>query len=131
MADVPGVNDELRRIRKRIDARHGLLEGANHVFVGRLVESDMTVADLYKVQAAAVHHGVVCVLAKGYAALHSPQQAGARPLHAFEKAAPVDAVRAQELLCDCLIIHNLLSIPDAVRNYSPTLRRSVNSSVGI
>jgi hypothetical protein len=40
------MDHERRLGRQRIDATHRLLEGAERIGVGRLVEADMAVADL-------------------------------------------------------------------------------------
>src|SRR5579863_5712297 len=48
MAEVAGVNDEFRRVRKRIDLLDRRLKGTRHVGIGGLGKPDVTVADLNK-----------------------------------------------------------------------------------
>ena len=50
MGNVAGVDDEGRRRRHRVDLGDRLLKGAERIGIGRLVEADMTIADLQKGQ---------------------------------------------------------------------------------
>src|SRR6185369_9566145 len=90
------MDHECRLGRQRIDAPDGLLEGAERVGVGRLVESDVTVADLQERQPARLlrHGGVDDAKRAGHAAGDGPEDAGAGPGHAFEHFAPAHALAA-------------------------------------
>src|SRR5947208_7973577 len=96
MADVSGVQDELGSDRQRINLVDGSLEGTDDIRVGRLVESHVTVADLHKCKFAFVHLGRVAAMAKAIAVEHTAfeyaDSASARPCHAAEKSAAVDAI---------------------------------------
>jgi hypothetical protein len=62
MSKVAGVNDELGRLRQRVDAVHGLLEGGGHILIWRPVEPDVAVADLDEPQLTVAlrhHHAAV------------------------------------------------------------------------
>lgn len=55
MGDVATVQDEFRRMRERFDFCHGGFESSDHVGIGRLVETHVTIADLDEAQS----HGLV------------------------------------------------------------------------
>src|SRR5581483_5151806 len=93
VAEVTGMNQELRLIRQRIDLVHGRLEGRNHIRIGWLVEADVSVADLNEVE---LSPSVLFVLAEcpgaQNTATHGPDDSRAGPSHAFQKPPAVDAV---------------------------------------
>ena len=50
MRQVPGVQNEIRRCGQGVDFGDGLLEGADDIGVGRLVKTDVAVADLHEAE---------------------------------------------------------------------------------
>src|SRR5207248_3222517 len=83
VAEVAGVNDEVGRLRHRVDAVDGLLEGGGHIRVWRFVEPDVAVADLDKCEI--LTSGAGRLIAKDFgpenAATHGVDNAGAYPAH--------------------------------------------------
>src|SRR5262249_8266208 len=70
-----------------------LLERAERVRVGGLVEAHMAVADLQEGEAGGLRHGLADKAERGrHAARHRPQDAGSGPGHAFQHLATADAV---------------------------------------
>jgi hypothetical protein len=76
------------------------VQRSGHVLVGRLVEADLTVADLNEAEVRSVRavrgSTVFCRGGKEpgrwHAASHRPQKAGAGPGHAAEKTASIDSI---------------------------------------
>ena len=50
LREIAGVQDEIRRLRQRIDPRDGLAEGRGDIGIRRLVKADVAVADLHEVE---------------------------------------------------------------------------------
>src|SRR5205814_4582684 len=48
MRQVAGVENEIRRRRQRVDLGHRFLQGAEHILVSLLVETNVAVADLHE-----------------------------------------------------------------------------------
>ena len=93
MTEIACVQNEIRRLWQRVNFGNRLLQCSDHVFISFFIESDMAVADLRKGEVAArgVRRGAENFRGKD-AATYGPKQSRARPRHAFEKAAPIDAV---------------------------------------
>jgi len=72
------------------------LQRGVHIGIGRLVESDVAVADLYELKAI-VPAGLTEQLRGRYAAGHRPHDTGAGPCHAAQESAPVNAIGAQSV----------------------------------
>src|SRR5262249_15150598 len=96
VADVARMQDEFWVDRERVDPVDRRFQRADHVGIRRLVESHVAVADLHETQLA--RGDDACRAAQRVrlenAALHEKQRARARPGHAAEKPAPVNAVLA-------------------------------------
>ena len=101
MRQVAGVEDELRRRGQGVDLGDRLLQRAEHVLVRFLVEPDVTVADLHERKVSGNGRFGFCCDDIGWpqnaggkdAARTGPKHPRAGPGHAFEKAAPVEAIR--------------------------------------
>ena len=93
MGDVAGVDHEGRLLRQRADLGDRLLKRRQRVRVGRLVEADMAVADLQEGEGGGFRRLRLAEQAERFrhAAGDCPQNAGARPDHAFEGVAAADA----------------------------------------
>src|SRR5579864_8841418 len=97
MADITGVDHEVRTRRQRIDLIHRCFEGADHIRVRRFIESHVAITDLYKGEFSL---GVIwtdaCKVTEAVrvqdSALNNTKCPGARPGHAFEKTAAVDSI---------------------------------------
>ena len=50
MRQISGMNQEVRRLRQRIDLVDGNLQRSVHIGIGGLVESDVAVADLHELK---------------------------------------------------------------------------------
>src|SRR5260370_15534292 len=50
LTQITGVNDEIRRVRHRVDFVDCRLQSSGNVRVGRLVKADVAVADLNKAE---------------------------------------------------------------------------------
>src|SRR5258706_13360072 len=95
MRDVASVDQEIRLRRRVVIFRDGFGQSGGDVFVSVLVETDMAVAYLNKAESARRGFQIM-LLAKHprnrNSRGHGPEQTGARPLHALQKAAPVDTI---------------------------------------
>src|SRR6185437_13633615 len=102
MAQVAGVDDEIRLLRQSIDAVHGSLQGRHDIGVGRLVETHVAVADLDEVQSRSTSLAVLAAFeeVRGGNSFggDGPQQSGAGPCHAFQKASTIETVGAVALI---------------------------------
>src|SRR5436305_14552945 len=86
MSDIAGVDHEGRFYRHRLDFADRLLERADRVGIGRLVEADMAVADLQEAQPGrlgGLRRADKAERAR-YPARNGPEHAGAGPGHAFQ-----------------------------------------------
>src|SRR5579859_3844685 len=98
MADVTGVQNELRRIGQGVDLVHGGLERADDVRIRRFVEAHVAIADLHKTQPShfvGLHIGThLGSERKGlqHSALNHAERTSAGPSHAFQKSAAVNSV---------------------------------------
>jgi hypothetical protein len=100
MRQVASVQYEIRRGGEGIDLGNGLLQGGNYIRVGRLVKTDVAVADLDEAEISRGGHGTVrgCRAERAedsraqHATADRPQHPGANPGHAFQEPAPVHAV---------------------------------------
>src|SRR5690349_14023758 len=95
VADIARVDHEAGLHRQQLDPVDRLAECRERIRIGRLVETDMAVADLkegercghgFRGKRLAEAHGLWKAAAKG------PEDPGARPSHAVEKAPAVNAV---------------------------------------
>jgi hypothetical protein len=101
LADVAGVQQQIRRKPKPVDLIQRQFLGPGHILVGRFVEADVAIADLHKTEPGSTmgrrlagRFGSSCEeLRCGYAARHCPKQARACPRHAAQKVSPVDSIR--------------------------------------
>jgi len=93
MADVAGVDHEGRFDRHGVDPDDGFLQRAERVRIGRLVEADMTVADLQERHPGGFGGECRADQPEGtrHAARNGPQHPGAGPGHAFQDPAAADA----------------------------------------
>src|ERR1700757_3143666 len=93
VSDVAGMDDKGRLCRHRVDLGDRLLKGAERIGISRLVEADMTVADLQKGEVARFRVGGGSLADEAqrtrHAAAHGPENAGARPGHALQQPAAV------------------------------------------
>ena len=96
MADIAGVDQQLRAVAPLPHQLDRLAERAGRVGVRRVVEADMAVADLHEGEVAgrlrrgrlrAGQHGRA-----GHPARHGPEHAAAGPQHAGQRAAAIDRV---------------------------------------
>src|SRR5580692_10668549 len=101
MADVAGVQQEVWLVRQPIDLAHCRLQGHDHVWISRLVESHVAIADLHEAEITRFVSVPNCVLGEGPrnrdAAAQSPNQASACPCHTLQKTAAIDAVVVEVL----------------------------------
>src|SRR5215469_6213401 len=107
MGDVACVDHECRFLRQGVDLGDRLLERAQRVRIGRLVEADMAIADLQEGKTAALGRLRFTHYSERvrHAAGNAPQHASAAPGHALQNFAPADAVS----LIDFTHFANLLS----------------------
>src|SRR5215831_3657531 len=93
MRDVPSVNHKGRLRRQRLDLDDGLLERADHIGIGRLVEADVTIAYLQKIELARLssERPVDDSDRPGHTPRDRPQNACPRPRHAFQYFPPAHA----------------------------------------
>src|SRR5580698_1942474 len=93
MREVAGVNEKLRLHWKRVDFVDRGLHCSDDVRISRLVESDVTVADLDKREVVLRRFRVGSEQFRGgYAPGDRPDDTGSGPGHALKKASAVDAV---------------------------------------
>ena len=94
MTDIAGMNDELRRMRKRVDFVYGGLQRGGDIRIRGLVESDMAIADLDEVKFALGSGGRSLAESPRAedAAADGPENSGAGPSHALQESASIDAV---------------------------------------
>jgi hypothetical protein len=87
LTKIAGVDDEVRFVGHGVDLVDCDLERSRNVWIGRLVEADVAVADLHKGEVRAfadIFAGVFGEYARcGNATAHRPDQACARPCHAL------------------------------------------------
>ncbi len=91
----PGVQEQVRGVRKPVDFVERQLQGAGDILVGRFVEADVAVADLDEAEARSSRSSVGGSgekFRRWYAPCQAPQQSGARPGHTTKKVSPVDAI---------------------------------------
>src|SRR5579872_5214621 len=98
MADIASVQNELRLFGESVNLIHRSLQGGNHVWVRRLIEAHVAVADLRKAQ---LPHFVGLHLRthvrgesarRQYSAFDYAQRAGSGPGHALQKTPSVDSI---------------------------------------
>src|SRR5579863_7701750 len=93
MTEVARVNDEFRRVRKRIDLLDRRLKCTRHVGIGGLGKPDVTVADLNKTKFTLRTVRLLAERARaGHTTGYGPHYAGSGPSHALKKTATVDAI---------------------------------------
>src|SRR6266699_1294786 len=96
MTQVTRVNDELGFVRQCVDFIDGCFQRSADIGVRRFVEAHMAVADLYEIKLAKLAFCAGRLLAERpraqYAVTDGPDDSRSGPGHAFEKAAPVDAI---------------------------------------
>src|ERR1700730_15770749 len=93
MGHVAGMDDESGLDRQVLDFVDRLFERANGVWIGRLVEADMTVADLQESKPTRLRSFWPRVYPHGTRrpAANWPKDASPRPDHAFQDLAPAQA----------------------------------------
>src|SRR5579872_535739 len=97
------MNNEIRGVGHGIDFVDRRLQSSGDIRIRRLVEADVTVADLDKAEVRAF--GGIFILAAAFcegpryrdAAAHGPDQARARPCHALQESATVNTVVVEVL----------------------------------
>src|SRR5205807_65394 len=87
---IAGVNDKIGLPVERVDLIHGSLEGSIDIGIGGLVETDVTVADLYKSEVLGVRPWSAQQAGYRHTCGKAPHHTRSSPLHAFQEAAPVD-----------------------------------------
>ena len=96
MGEIAGVQDEVGLPGLRIDLRDRFPKGARDIRICRFREADMAVTDLREGEISGGGRrgcrGRREQTRTEDAAAHGPQNAGARPGHAFEEAPPVDGI---------------------------------------
>jgi hypothetical protein len=93
MGEVPGVKDKVRLTIQGVNFFDGGLEGCAGIGIRRLGEPYVTVADLYKSEVCRARLGWRAEQARyRHTSRKAPCQAAAGPLHARQKAAPVNLV---------------------------------------
>ena len=96
MRDITGMDHERGALRHRADLVDRLLQRGERVRIGGFVEADMAVADLQEGEAGGALLGGLRIAEQiqrfWHAARDGPEHARARPDHAFQCVAPVDAV---------------------------------------
>src|ERR1700741_3614911 len=98
MANVARVQNKLRLFRESINLVHRGLQGRNHVWIRRLIEAHVAVADLHEAQ---LTHFVGLHLRthvrgestrRQYSAFNYAKRTGSGPGHALQKTSPIDTV---------------------------------------
>src|SRR5258706_8190971 len=87
---IPGMKDEVWLSVQRVDFIHCGLESSVNVGTRSLVEPDVTVANLYKSEVLGFGLWSSQQAGSPYTAREAPHHSCSSPLHAFQKAAPVD-----------------------------------------
>src|SRR5262245_9678825 len=102
MRDVAGVNHEGGFDGERLDLPDRFIERTEHIRIGRLVETDMAVADLQEGQRGCrLRPGLTDDAERARHAAHNrPQHTGSGPGHAFEYLASIDT-RAVAVVIEC------------------------------
>src|SRR6202140_3220124 len=110
LTQIAGVNDEIRFVGHRVDLVDCRLQSGGDVRVGRLVKTDVTVADLDKAEVPAFA-GIFAVAfgeCSRYwdATAHGPDQPGPRPCHALQEPARITAIVVEvlQLLVDKILL---------------------------
>ncbi len=91
MAEVAGMNDEVGRLRKRIDLVDCCLQRADHIGVGWFVETNVAVANLNETESRFGAGSAEGARTRDPAA-DGPDYTCSGPGHALQEAATVDAV---------------------------------------
>src|SRR6266404_4864217 len=110
LTQIAGMNDEIRFVGHRVDFIDRCLQSSGDVRVSRLVETDVTVADLDKAEVP-TFAGIPAVAfgeCPRYrdATAHGPDQPGPRPRHTLQEPAAVDAIVVEilQLLIDKILL---------------------------
>ena len=81
-------------VGQSIDLGDRFLQGADDILVRLFIETDMAVADLNEAEIARGDRSYRAeYFGSEHSAAHRPKHPGAGPGHAFEEAAPIDAIR--------------------------------------
>ena len=95
------MNDEIRCVRHGIDLVDGRLQSSGDVRIGWLVKTDVTVTDLDKAEVRAFAGIFAAAFGEcpryRNATAHSPDQARARPCHALQESAAINAIVVEVL----------------------------------
>ena len=95
------MNDEVRFVGHGVDLVDRYLQRGNNIWIGRLVKTDVAVADLYKAEIGSYASILAAALGEcprhRNAAAHGPDQACSRPCHALQEPATIDAVIVEVL----------------------------------
>src|SRR5579862_5290963 len=103
MSEVAGMQNERRGRRQCIHFGNRFTQGGGHVRIGRLIETDMAIADLNEAEVALeVTHVVLHDIAQREGlqnpAFHHAERPGARPGHTLQEPTTIDAVFVQIFL---------------------------------
>ena len=104
------MNDEIRLVGHRVNFVDCRLQRGSDVRIGRLIETDVAVADLHKAEVPAFAGTSISSLGEcprhWNATAHGPDQPCTRPCHALQEPAAVDAVIVEvlQLLIDKILL---------------------------
>ena len=99
MAEISGVKDQIWLDGQRVDLADRHLQRGSNIDICRLIETDVTVADLDKRKRRLIARFRVCAKKARYrhASSERPYHSRAGPCHALEEAASIDAITAWSL----------------------------------
>src|SRR4051794_11037370 len=119
MRKISGMDDEIRRLRQRIDLVNGGPQRSRNVGIRRLTESHMAVTDLDEAEPGRIFGmGLAEDPRTDGVGPKSPYDAGPCPCHALKKAAAIDTVVLM-IVNDCVFQNELLhAIPSPAGVYS-------------
>src|SRR6266446_3023085 len=92
LCNITRVNQKCGLLFQGIDSVHGLLESLRHILIRLFVESYVAVADLDEAEHTLLLSARPETTGCKHSRVHSPDQPGAGPCHAFEKTATLDSV---------------------------------------
>src|ERR1700730_667416 len=100
------MQDEVGLLFERVDLIHRRLEGSVDIRIRCLVESDVTVADLYKREVLGMRFGGAHQSGRGNTPLKAPPHTCPSPLHAFQETAAVD-IAIENARCGFQVVFSL------------------------
>src|SRR5580704_17679676 len=110
LAQITGMNDEVRCVGHGVDLVDRRPQSRGEIRIGRLAKTDVAVADLDKAEVRAFAGIIAAALGEcpryRDATAHGPDQPGARPSHALEESATIDAIVIEvlQLLIDKILL---------------------------